>query len=47
MIILLTVEFELDLSKCATKPDFRMKQVLIHHILLKKTDLASLKSDID
>ena len=24
-----------------------MKQVLIHHILLKKTDLANLKSDID
>ena len=41
------VKVELDLSNYATKADLKMQQVLTHQILLKKTDLANLKSDVD
>ena len=37
---------KLDFSNYATKADFKkIQQVLIHRILLKKTDLANSKSD--
>ena len=39
------VKVELDLSEYATETE--EQQELIHHILPKKTDLASLKSDVD
>ena len=42
------VKVELDLPTYATKADFKkMRQVLIQRILLKKTNLANLKSDVD
>ena len=41
------MKIELDLSNYATKVDFKMHQVLIHQNLLKKVDLASLKSEVD
>ena len=41
------VKVELDLSNYAAKADLKMQQLLIHRILLKKTDLANLKSDVD
>ena len=40
------VKVELDMPNYPTKTDLRMQQ-LIHHLLLKKTDLANLKSDVD
>ena len=40
------VKVELDLSNYATKTDLKMQQELIHHLLLKQTDLASLKSNV-
>ena len=41
------LKLELDLSSYATKADLKMQQVLINHLLLKKTDLTNLKSDVD
>ena len=38
---------ELVLSNYTTKTDLKMQQVLIHHLLLKKTDSDNLKSDVD
>ena len=43
----LYVKVELELSHYATKSDLKMQRVFIHWILLKKTYLAHLKSDID
>ena len=41
------VKVELDLSNYAIKTDLNMQQVLMHHLLLKKSDLANLESDLD
>ena len=41
------VKVELDLSNYATKAIQKMKQVLIHQNLIKKVDLANLKSNVD
>ena len=41
------VKVELDLSNYAAKADLEMQQVLIHQNLLKKVNLASLKSEVD
>ena len=38
---------ELDLSNYATEANSKMQKVLKHQILLKKNDLANLKSDVD
>ena len=35
------------MSNYATKTDLKMQQEFIHHLLLKKTDLVHLKSDVD
>ena len=42
-----TVKVELDLPNYATKTDLKIQQELIHYLLLEKTDLANLKSDVD
>ena len=41
------MKIKLDLSNYGTKSDLKTQQALIHQILLKKSDLASLKSDYD
>ena len=41
------MKIKLDLSNYAIKSDLKTQQALIHQILLKKSDLASLKSDYD
>ena len=42
------VKVKLHLSNYVTKADLKMEQqVVIHQILLKTTDLANLKSDVD
>ena len=41
------IKVELDLSNYITKSDLETQQVLIHQILPRKSDLASLKSEID
>ena len=42
------IEVELDLSNYETKSNFKKTyQVLIHHNLLKKDDLADLKSETE
>ena len=41
------VKVELDLSNYAAKAIQKMKQVLIHQNLIKKVDLANLKSNVD
>ena len=41
------VKVELDLSNYAAKVIQKMKQVLIHQNLIKKVDLANLKSNVD
>ena len=42
-----TMKIKLDLSNYAIKSDLKTQQALIHQILLKKSDLTSLKSDFD
>ena len=42
-----TMKIKLDLSNYAIKSDLKTQQALIHQILLKKSDLTSLKSDYD
>ena len=41
------VKVKLHLSSYVTKAYLKMEQVVIHQILLKTTDLANLKSDVD
>ena len=41
------MKVELDLSNYETKADLKIQLVLIHRILLKKTDVANLNSDVD
>ena len=41
------VKVKLHLSNYVTKADLKMEQVVIHQILLKTSDLANLKSDVD
>ena len=41
------MKIKLDLSNYAIKSDLKTQQALIHQILLKKSDLTSLKSDYD
>ena len=41
------IEVELNLSSYARKSDLKMQQALMHQNLLKKTDLADVKSGID
>ena len=41
------MKIKLDLSNYAIKSDLKTQQALIHQILLKRSDLTSLKSDYD
>ena len=41
------MKVNLELSNYVAKADSKMQQVLLHRILLKKTDLANFKPNVD